>query len=247
MLPDGRARLIAAAHALYPANPVFMADGTAPEERQAGAPRGAAKKPKPVSLERQVARRVTSAVGNPGPSAGGSEAVRRGSVLRLGDGEEVFVGKQVGLGQDKILFDVADSPDLVFQRYTDVALRQEPSLERRIRTLIAKPPPDWRSSDGHVTFAWPIDVVLGREEGFVGFITPKIDTAHTAVLPVTPRILSSTRDPKRSSGISDATWSTDITWHYVLTGCRLFPACSSVAQNSRRVSRVPRSTGPLGT
>ena len=99
--------------------------------------------------------------------------------LRLGSGGALVPGRRLAAGGQGEVYAVESPAGHVFKRYFPRELAKDPALEHRLLCMVAAPPAGRRESSGHVTMAWPVDVVYdgGR---FAGFIMPVIDMASTA-------------------------------------------------------------------
>jgi DNA-binding helix-hairpin-helix protein with protein kinase domain len=130
--------------------------------------------------------------------------------LTAGSGRVVAVGRRLAAGGQGEVFAVASPQGFVFKKYLRAALGGDPALERRLRAMVAHPPVEWREPrSGHVTLAWPSDVVL--EDGiFAGFLMPAVDMDDTVSL---HRVTNPT---DRGAATGATSWAQGFTWKYLV-------------------------------
>ncbi|HEX7168427.1 MAG TPA: hypothetical protein VF230_15715 [Acidimicrobiales bacterium] len=78
--------------------------------------------------------------------------------------------RRVGAGGEAEVFEVAERPGLVCKHY------RNPTRDRaeKLRVMLANPPDGMRAG-GHVSIAWPTELVLGDGGDVTGFLMPRID------------------------------------------------------------------------
>lgn len=123
------------------------------------------------------------------------------------------------------MYDVSDDSYLVFKQYKPEHLSAHPELLRRLAAMVDDPPPRWREQrSGHVTLAWPLDVVLDDGQ-FVGFVMPRIEDS-AAIHNVSN--VSDRRDP----GPETPRWVQGFDWAYLLqTAANLALATAKLHQS----------------
>jgi hypothetical protein len=132
------------------------------------------------------------------------------SGLEVAVGREVAVNRQLAGGGSGGVYSVTSLPGVVFMRYLPRTLARDPTLERRLRVMVAHPPAGWlEPRSGHVMLAWPSEVVL--EDGqFVGFLMPAVDMANTVEL---HRV---TNPSDRRTATGPHSWPSGFTWKYLV-------------------------------
>jgi amino acid transporter len=129
--------------------------------------------------------------------------------FRTASGHLVAVGQKLAAGGEGEVFAVSSPNGVVFKRYRPQILAKAPTPERKLGTMVACRPARWRETSGHVTLAWPLDVV--RESGrFAGFLMPVVDTTNTVEL---HRVANPT-DRRTASGAQS--WLRGFTWNYLV-------------------------------
>src|ERR1700683_3576110 len=130
--------------------------------------------------------------------------------LTTGSGRMVAVGRRLAAGGEGEVFTLTSPPGLVFKRYLRTAQGRDPGLEWRLHAMVAHPPAEWREpSSGHVTLAWPSDLVF--EDGrFVGFLMSAVDMDNTVSL---HRVTNPT---DRSAATGATSWAQGFTWRYLV-------------------------------
>ena len=130
--------------------------------------------------------------------------------LHTGGGQGVVLGPEFGGGGEGTVYAVYSPQGFVFKRYRPVAFSRNPALERRLNTMVRHPPRDWRESrTGHVTLAWPHEVVL-EDDQFAGFLMPAVDMASTVEL----HRVTNPSDRWSASGVTS--WARGFTWKYLV-------------------------------
>jgi hypothetical protein len=162
-------------------------------------------------------------------------------VLRTVSGNIVRAGARLGSGGEGEVFAVGRG--MVLKKYLPKTLADDPALERRLRVMVAYPPTGWRETGGHVTLAWPSQVV--RADGrFAGFLMPAVDMADTVEL----HRITNADDRGKATGAT--AWIRGFTWRYLVrTAANLSQAVHALHQagvvigdfNERNV-RVTRDT-----
>lgn len=111
--------------------------------------------------------------------------------------------RRIGAGGEADIYDVAERPGAVCKHY------RQPSTERaeKLRLMVEHPPEGTRAG-GHVTIAWPQELVLADDASVVGFLMPRIET--TAAVPVFQVYNPATR----------ARVAPGFTWRYLLRTAR---------------------------
>ena len=124
-------------------------------------------------------------------------------------GQTYRVGQQLARTQRSRVYAVESDPvplafKLVLKRYESGVLQEEPQLTSRIRAMIAHPPAYRAADTGHVLCAWPEDLAF-VDEGFVGYVMPRVDTADAVTLHDLVHGDDTTRPTEPS-------WSAQLTW-----------------------------------
>jgi DNA-binding helix-hairpin-helix protein with protein kinase domain len=85
--------------------------------------------------------------------------------------------RRVGSGGEAEVFEVAERPGMVCKRY------RQPTRERadKLHVMVASPP-EGTTAGGHVSIAWPVELVMGAGDEVSGFLMPRIDAR--AAIPV---------------------------------------------------------------
>lgn len=96
-------------------------------------------------------------------------------------GQSVRAGKELADGGQGRIFAVAGHSQWVFKAYKTQALRSDPTLEARIRTMVDAPPVGAQDRHGHPVLAWPVDLVTDTGH-FAGFVMPRIEVQDSVEL-----------------------------------------------------------------
>jgi amino acid transporter len=128
---------------------------------------------------------------------------------RTASGRLVTAGRKLAEGGEGWVFAVTAPRAVVFKKYKPETLAKATDLERKVRAMVANPPVEWRDVSGHVTLAWPSDVVL--EDGrFAGFLMPVVDTQNTVEL----HQIANPTDRDTTTGAKE--WTRGFTWKYLV-------------------------------
>jgi DNA-binding helix-hairpin-helix protein with protein kinase domain len=131
--------------------------------------------------------------------------------LLLGSGAPLAAGPRLAAGGQGEVFAVESPPGYVFKKYFPRELSKDPELEARLLSMVSNPPAGWRELSGHVTMAWPADIVY--EDGrFAGFIMPVIDMASTAGI----HRLTNPSDRNRKDQGPTGAWMARFSWRYLV-------------------------------
>lgn len=146
--------------------------------------------------------------------------------LATRSGRKVVTGRRLAAGGQGEIFAVTSHPRTVFKRYLPATLAEDQSLERRLRLMTASRPAHWREAgSGHLTLAWPTDLVLERRR-FAGFLMPAVDMDRTVGL---HRITNPT---DRATATGPTAWARDFTWRYLVrTAANLAQATAVLHQS----------------
>ncbi len=130
--------------------------------------------------------------------------------LKTGHEHDVVIGRRLAAGGEGEVFAVSSPQGFVFKKYRPATFSRDAGLERRLNTMVRYPPREWRESrTGHVTLAWPHEVVL-QDRGFVGFLMPAIDMGNTVSL----HRVTNPSDRRNASGTTS--WAQGFNWHYLV-------------------------------
>jgi negative regulator of sigma E activity len=125
-------------------------------------------------------------------------------------GRPIAVGRLLAAGGEGEVFAVTSPGHVVFKKYLPIAFSRDPALEQRLRVMAANRPAGWREpSSGHVTLAWPTEVVLENRR-FAGFLMPAVDMNST----VEVHRLTNPSDRKHATGTTS--WAQKFTWKYLV-------------------------------
>ena len=140
----------------------------------------------------------------------------------------VTVGRQLAGGGEGMVFEVT-TPDMVLKAYKPEVLAKAPSLHDKLQALVANPPAEWReAASGHVTLAWPSQVVL-QNGRFVGFLMPAVDTASSVEL----HRVANPSDRRTATG--KTAWMRGFTWRYLVHTAANLAHATSVLHKSGAV------------
>lgn len=143
-------------------------------------------------------------------------------VLRTASGQIVRVGAKLGSGGQGEVF--AAGRDTVLKKYLPTTLIADPALERRLQVMVTHRPTGWRVAGGHVTLAWPSQVVLADGQ-FAGFLMPAVDMRDTVEL----HRITNADDRRKATG--GTAWVRGFTWRYLVrTGANLSQAVHALHQ-----------------
>ena len=106
-------------------------------------------------------------------------------------------------------------------------------------TMITFPPPHWRElASGHVTLAWPIDIVLS-DGLFAGSLMPAVDMRETVGLH------RATNPARCSQAKGPTSWLRGFSWRYLIRiGANLAPRHPGGARRQRGHRRLQRVERP---
>jgi serine/threonine protein kinase len=96
-------------------------------------------------------------------------------LLHRSNGQLLNLNRELGGGGEGKIYTVAEDATLAAKVYH----HPTPELAAKLKVMVAHPPEDPMSGEGHVSIAWPVDV-LERGGKVVGFVMPKVSD----VLPV---------------------------------------------------------------
>ncbi|MCW2930496.1 MAG: hypothetical protein JWM19_1458 [Actinomycetia bacterium] len=141
----------------------------------------------------------------------------------------VTVGRPLAGGGEGIIFEVTTPPDMVLKTYRPEILAKVPSLHEKLQALVAHPPAEWReAASGHVTLAWPSQVVLHNGR-FTGFLMPAVDTASS----VEVHRVANPSDRRAATG--KTAWMRGFTWQYLVHTAANLAHATSVLHKSGAV------------
>lgn len=129
--------------------------------------------------------------------------------FRTKSGRLVTVGRQLAAGGEGEVFAVMSPEGTVLKKYRPEVLAKATATERKLRAMVASRPAQWQDDSGHVTLAWPTDVVM--EDGrFTGFLMPVVDTKNTVEL----HQVANPTDRRSTAGANG--WTRGFTWKYLV-------------------------------
>jgi DNA-binding helix-hairpin-helix protein with protein kinase domain len=129
----------------------------------------------------------------------------------LASGAPVVVGARLAAGGQGEVFASLLPRDQVFKKYFPRELAKDPALERRLMAMIASQPGGWRERSGHITMAWPTEVVY-EDDQFAGFLMPVIDMVSTVGI----HRITNPSDRQRNDSSHPAPWMASFTWRYLV-------------------------------
>jgi DNA-binding helix-hairpin-helix protein with protein kinase domain len=129
----------------------------------------------------------------------------------LHSGAPLLVGPRLAAGGQGEVFSVLYPEDHVLKRYFPRELGKDPTLERRLLAMVANKPHGWRETSGHITMAWPDDLVY-EDRQFAGFVMPAIDMASTAGI----HRVTNPSDRQRPDPTGSAPWLASFSWNYLV-------------------------------
>ncbi len=132
-------------------------------------------------------------------------------LFTTGSGAPVLVGSRLAGGGQGEVFSVPYPQEHVFKRYFPRELERDPTLERRLRAMVANKPRGWQERGGHITMAWPSDLVL-ESGSFAGFLMPVVNMADTVGI----HRITNPSDRLRRDLASPAPWTRSFTWRYLV-------------------------------
>ena len=91
-------------------------------------------------------------------------------------GEHVVLGRELARGGEGAVYAVDGSPGLVAKLYH--AHQLNPERIAKVRAMLANPPDDPTRTHGHLTLAWPVDLLFDGRGTPVGFLMPRLNTAN---------------------------------------------------------------------
>jgi DNA-binding helix-hairpin-helix protein with protein kinase domain len=125
-------------------------------------------------------------------------------------GRPVAVGQRLARGGEGEVFAVTSPPGMVFKKYLPIAFSRDRALEHRLRVMAANRPVGWREPvSGHVTLAWPTEIVLENRR-FAGFLMPAVDMNATV------EVHRVTNPSDRRSATGTTSWAQKFTWKYLV-------------------------------
>lgn len=124
--------------------------------------------------------------------------------------DELPVGPVLSRGGQGDIHEVLQPPERVLKRFHESELARAPDLAERLVAMVARRPPQWRERSGHITLAWPCDVVFDGDR-LVGHLMPRLSVSSTVEL----HILSNPSDRRDGSGRTP-TWVRHCTWRHLL-------------------------------
>ena len=130
---------------------------------------------------------------------------------RTASGRLVRVGQRLAAGGEGEIFEVTSPPGTVFKKYKPETLARAPVTETKLHAMTARPPAQWReATSGHVTLAWPSQVVLENRR-FAGFLMTAVDTASS----VQVHRVANPSDRRAATG--KTAWLRGFSWYYLVT------------------------------
>jgi DNA-binding helix-hairpin-helix protein with protein kinase domain len=128
-----------------------------------------------------------------------------------GSGAPILVGPRLAGGGQGEVFGILYPPEQVFKKYFPHELEKDPTLEHRLRAMVANKPQGWREHGGHITMAWPTELIF--EDGlFVGFTMPIVDMADTVGI----HRITNPSDRRRPDPSGAVSWMPSFTWRYLV-------------------------------
>ena len=146
--------------------------------------------------------------------------------FRTSSGGKIAVGQKLAEGGEGEVFAVSSPQGFVFKKYLPVAFTRDNALEWRLNTMVRYPPPEWREPrTGHVTLAWPHEVVM-QDNRFAGFLMPAVDMATTVEL----HRVTNPSDRRSASGATS--WAHGFTWPYLIRAAANLAQATHVLHDS---------------
>lgn len=99
-------------------------------------------------------------------------------MYRLRSGIALALGRQLGAGGEGKVYAVEGVPRSAAKIYREA----DPHRGEKLRTMIARAPTDPTRGRGHVSIAWPEELILDARGEVVGFVMPLVDHASTKPL-----------------------------------------------------------------
>jgi hypothetical protein len=125
-------------------------------------------------------------------------------------GRPIAVGRLLATGGEGEVFAITSPRDVVFKKYLPIAFSRDPALQQRLQVMAANRPVGWREpSSGHVTLAWPTEVVLANGR-FAGFLMPAVDMNSTVEL----HRITNPSDRRQATGTTS--WAQMFNWKYLV-------------------------------
>ena len=147
-------------------------------------------------------------------------------VFSKGSGGHIAVGRKLAVGGEGEVFAVSSPRGFVFKKYLPVAFSRDTALEWRLNAMVRYPPAEWREPrTGHVTLAWPHEVVL-QDNRFAGFLMPAVDMAATVEL----HRVTNPSDRRSASGATS--WAHGFTWPYLVRAAANLAQATHVLHDS---------------
>jgi hypothetical protein len=130
--------------------------------------------------------------------------------LKTLSGLTIHPDSVLGHGGEGEIWSIESRPDIVLKWYFPEKLAADPTLEDRIRLMVAQPPSGWKEkSSGLTMLTWPTDVVIDGKN-FAGFLMPMVDLDRSLPL---HRITNPT--DARPSATGKTSWARGFTWRYL--------------------------------
>src|ERR1700685_2820286 len=126
-------------------------------------------------------------------------------------GGPVLVGRRLAGGGQGEVFAVLYPHEHVFKRYFPRELEKDPTLEHRLRAMVDNKPRGWREAGGHITMAWPADLMF-EDGAFAGFIMPLVNMKDTVGI----HRITNPSDRRRQDPGSPVSWTPSFTWRYLV-------------------------------
>lgn len=103
----------------------------------------------------------------------------RVKLQRTGEVLDLRSGHQLGSGGEARIFSLPDDPGQVAKLWH----KPTPERARKVAVMLANPPVDPMAGQGHVSIAWPTDLlaVPGPPPRVVGFVMPRVTGMHPVI------------------------------------------------------------------
>jgi len=132
-------------------------------------------------------------------------------VFTTSAGAPVQVGPRLAGGGQGEVFSILYPQEHVFKRYFPPELEKDPTLEHRLRAMVDNKPRGWREAGGHITMAWPADLIF-EDGAFVGFIMPLVNMKDTVGI----HRITNPSDRRRQDPGRPVSWTPSFTWRYLV-------------------------------
>ncbi|MCL6526061.1 MAG: hypothetical protein K6T57_04180 [Thermaceae bacterium] len=95
------------------------------------------------------------------------------------NGKALFLSAKLGSGGEGDIYEVLGQPGWAAKIY--LPKNRTPERKAKLQYMQAHPPQD-PFTGGHLTFAWPLELLYGAQQEFLGFVMPRLETRQTALL-----------------------------------------------------------------